>query len=171
MKPPHDSYWVIPGRLLAGPYPGAADEPTARAQLAAFAAAGVRCFVDLTEEHELEPYAHLAEAAGARHVRRPIRDVDIPTVDEMRETLTEIRAALAAGETVYVHCWGGVGRTGTVVGCLLVENGYSAADALAHLQSLRRGCLREHRPSPETAAQRHFVEAWRRQEGRTRHDP
>ena len=79
---------------------------------------------------ELEPYAHLAEGFGARHIRRPIRDVDIPTVAEMRETLAEIRAALDAGETVYVHCWGGVGRTGTVVACLLVHDGYSAADAL-----------------------------------------
>ena len=171
MRPPHDSYWVIPGRLLAGPYPGAADEPTARAQLAAFGEAGVRCFVDLTEKHELEPYAHLLKDIGARHVRHPIRDVDIPTDDEMRRTLAEIRAALDAGETVYVHCMGGVGRTGTVVGCLLVEDGRSAADALAHLQSLRRGCVREHRPSPETGAQRRFVEAWERQTGTPRRDP
>ena len=170
MTPPHDSYWVIPGRLLAGPYPGAADEHTARAQLAAFAEAGVSCFVDLTEEHELEPYAHLLEDSGARHVRRPIRDVDVPTVAGMRGTLVAIQAALDAGETVYVHCWGGVGRTGTVVGCLLVEDGRAPAEALTHLQSLRRGCVRERRPSPETDEQRRFVASWPRQDELSRPD-
>lgn len=37
------------------------------------------------------------------------------------------KPALAAGQTVYVHCYGGIGRTGTVVGCWLVRHGLSGA--------------------------------------------
>ena len=69
-------------------------------------------------------------------------------------------AALAAGEMVYVHCWGGVGRTGTVVGCHLVESGVAAGEVPAALGALRAGTARAHRASPETDAQRGFIAAW-----------
>ena len=38
--------------------------------------------------------------------------------------------ALGEGRTVYVHCWGGIGRTGTVVGCWLVRHGLTGRGAL-----------------------------------------
>jgi protein-tyrosine phosphatase len=40
----------------------------------------------------------------------------------MREVLDEIDAALDVGEVVYVHCWRGIGRTGTVLACWLIEH-------------------------------------------------
>jgi hypothetical protein len=36
-----------------------------------------------------------------------------------------------------VHCWGGTGRTSTVVGCLLVDNGLDAHAALADINRRR----------------------------------
>jgi hypothetical protein len=174
-RPPDDSFWVLPRRLLAGPYPGAPSEPEARSELDAFLDAGVTCFVDLTEEGEgppLAPYAALVrERAAARDVpvtlvRLPIRDVDVPAGWQMRAILATIRLALDAGETVYVHCWGGVGRTGTVLGCLLIELGVPASEALARLAALRAGTERAARTAPETAAQRDLVRAWRAAEPR-----
>ena len=54
---PHDNcYWVVPGRLMAGEYPGAATADDAQLRLAAISAVGVRHFVDLTAPHELQPY-------------------------------------------------------------------------------------------------------------------
>ena len=38
-------------------------------------------------------------------------------------------------EPVYVHCWGGIGRTGTVVGCWLVRHGMTGDEALAEFAS------------------------------------
>jgi hypothetical protein len=167
---PGDSYWVLDGRLLAGPYPGAPTRAEAEAKLDALLDAGVTCFVDLTEEGEgppLYPYSALlrrrAAERGVRitHVRLPIRDVAVPTSSHMRALIGVIRLALAVGETVYVHCWGGVGRTGTVVGCLLIEDGAAPSDVLGELVRLRRHTRRAHRTSPDTEAQWAFVTAWR----------
>jgi hypothetical protein len=44
-----DSYWVIPGRLLAGEYPGHKDEAQTLVKLRRFSEVGVTLFFDLTE--------------------------------------------------------------------------------------------------------------------------
>ncbi|CAN0466440.1 unnamed protein product, partial [Phaeothamnion confervicola] len=83
-RPHRNCYWVVPGALMAGEYPGADTDATARARLAVIAAAGVRHFVDLTEAHELEPYhPHLPVLSRGldrpvAHERWSIRDVDVP---------------------------------------------------------------------------------------------
>jgi len=50
---------------------------------------------------------------------------------------------------VFVHCWGGVGRTGTVVGCLLVDAGHDGQAALDRITALRTGTRKDHRQAPE----------------------
>ena len=113
-----NSYQLLDGRLIAGEYPGDRNDAPARQKLGALLAAGVTCFVDLTEPHELRPYdGILAEEAAARgvrarHVRLSIGDVSVPRAPElMRAILDAIDAELKGGGKVYVHCWGGVGRT------------------------------------------------------------
>jgi hypothetical protein len=76
-----NTYWVVPGQLLAGEYPGDRDPEEARSRLRKFLAAGVRHFIDLTEAGELEPYAELlTEEADSEtsYQRIPIRDVRRP---------------------------------------------------------------------------------------------
>jgi len=48
-KPDPNTYWVVPGKVLAGEYPGARDSEEARRRLRRFLAAGLRHFIDLTE--------------------------------------------------------------------------------------------------------------------------
>jgi protein-tyrosine phosphatase len=64
------------------------------------------------------------------------------------------------GRAVYVHCWGGIGRTGTVIGCLLAHNGNSSDDILATIARLRAGTSKASRPSPESREQVAAIEAW-----------
>ena len=49
----------------------------------------------------------------------------------MRRIQDEIASALAAGRNVYIHCRAGIGRTGLVAGCFLVEQGRDGERALA----------------------------------------
>ncbi len=166
-----DAYWVVPGRLLAGEYAGAPTDAQAQAKLRRFLAAGVTCFVDLTQEGELHPYGPLVgtlSGGTARHVRHAVRDLGIPSRAGMRAILDTIQGALDADEVVYVHCWGGIGRTGTVVGCYLIEQGTPAAQALHAIERLRRGIPDEWRSSPETNEQRAFVRSWQPLDGAPR---
>jgi protein-tyrosine phosphatase len=105
-----DSYWVEPGRLLAGEYPGARSRYEARQKLARFLRAGITYFVDLTEDGELAPYGDLlAEEAAAvdakvTHYRAPIPDLGTPAEAQVVDILDRIDAAIAVGRRVYVHC-------------------------------------------------------------------
>ena len=164
-----DSYWVRPGLLLAGEYPGARTEAEARAKLSALLDAGVRVFVDLTEagEYGLRPYWPLVQALAAErgltvtHKRLSIPDMGTPEPGHMRAILDEIDCRLAAGEPVYVHCYGGIGRTGTVVGCYLVRHGAAGKAALAEIARRRQGTPDGYHQSPETEEQRRLVLTWR----------
>jgi hypothetical protein len=165
---PHDTFWVIPGRLLAGPYAGDKYGVSAELKLNDLLDMGVTYFMDLTEADEgLRPYAEdlrrIAAGRGiaAEHHREPIMDVSVTTPEHMRLILDRIAGALAAGHVVYIHCWGGVGRTGTVLGCHLIETGLpDAEDALIELRWLRRHTDRRDRMSPETYEQWEFVRTW-----------
>ena len=164
-----DSYWVTPGLLLAGEYPGARDEAEARRKLGVLLDAGVRHFVDLTEagEYNLRPYSPLVQQLAAEHgaevthSRLSIPDMGTPDRSRMLVILDAIDTALDAGRPVYVHCFGGIGRTGTVVGCYLVRRGADAEAALAEIEQRRRGTPDGYRQSPETVEQRRFVRSWR----------
>lgn len=169
---PHDNcYWVIPGRLLAGEYPGAVMGDMARIRLERFAACGIDRFLDLTEAGELRPYADQAIAAGramglaVAHQRHAIPDMGIPDAPErMQAMLGQIDDWLADGRLVYVHCWGGVGRTGTVIGCYLVRHGLTGEQALARLAEcwLEVSAVKRRRfpRTPQTRPQAEYVRNW-----------
>jgi protein tyrosine/serine phosphatase len=129
--------------------------------------------MDLTEAAEgLSHYeAALVQLAAARGVdcayrRMPIVDVSTPrSPDKMRDILKQIVNWIDQCRRIYVHCWGGVGRTGTVVGCYLVERGMDGDAALQHLQKLWRSNMTAakltRRPySPETERQCGYVRDW-----------
>lgn len=164
-----NSYWVIEGHFAAGEYPGDLDPVRAENKVKDLLAGGIDHFIDLTEAHELKPYADLAEEQGrsmGREVgwkRHPIRDQSIPrTREQMTAILDDIDSALGDGKGVYVHCWGGVGRTGTVVGCWLVRHGAPGDEALCQVDRWWRGMQKavDWWDSPENDAQKEFVRSW-----------
>ncbi|MFN8185471.1 MAG: HD domain-containing protein [Gaiellales bacterium] len=168
--PLDDSYWLRPGRLLVGEYPFAADPTLGRRFLRRLSWSGIDLFLDLTEEGEygLTAYAPIIAAGAHRcgehpiagHVRFPIPDSTAPEREELRTILDAIDVGLAEGRTIYLHCFGGVGRSGTVAAAWLVRHGSSPEAALARIAELRRGTPDGHRESPETFEQLRLVLTW-----------
>ena len=170
-KPPiPNSYWVVPGRFAAGEYPGHWNDSQADAKLAQMLDAGIDYFVDLTQSRDrLCPYAPTAQrqaesrCMSVEHASHPIRDLGVPrSPQQTAATLDAIDDAMENGKTVYVHCWGGVGRTGTVVGCWLVRHGHTGEAALRQVGEWFRQMpkARPYSRSPETSQQRDYVRDW-----------
>lgn len=162
-RPIEQCYWVVEGRFLAGEYPRAIDGPNRFAKLEKLEEAGVSLFIDLTEENELFPYAN--RLASAEHRRLSIRDVSVPrSPDRTREVLDAIDRHLESDSDgiVYLHCWGGVGRTGTMVGCWLARHGNPGNAALEQLNRLWSHCPKSReKGSPSTLEQVNYVRNWR----------
>ena len=156
-------YWVEPGRLLAGEHPGGDSASQLLLHLAQLQAAGIDAFVDLTQPGERADYAALLPPT-ALYQRYPLVDHAAPQDDApMRAIMTGLQALLRDGRRVYVHCRAGIGRTGMVVGCHLVEQGQSGRQALEQLNVLwRQNALSRLWPRvPESEDQDQVIIGWR----------
>ncbi len=168
------TWWVQPGKLLAGCFPGDNEASVMDQRLTALLDAGIRCVICLQEEEELShggrpfmPYRRrLLQLAAQRGievaaVRFPIKDMDVPSRAMMDVILDAVDSAQAHKLPTYVHCWAGHGRTGTVVGCWLVRHGLGGDEALAQIARLREfdPFLRV-RTAPQTDAQRAMIRSW-----------
>ena len=121
----------VQDRLYGGPYPEEIPPE-------------VDFVIDLTEKGELGAYPCPCERR-----RLPIRDFGAPTHQEMRRILDTIDDALHYGRTVFVHCRGGIGRTGTVLGAWLRRHGNSEEETFEKLEG-----------RPETEEQRELIRSW-----------
>lgn len=141
-NPLPDAYWVHPQQLLAGGYPGAPFGAIARARITCLVAAGVGCFLDLTVQGELAPYAELLPAGRVDYQRLPLLTDPAPRFADMQQALATLEGLLYRyrHRAVYVHCSDGIERTGALVGCYLARCGMPGKLALNHLGRLRREC-------------------------------
>lgn len=174
--PLRNSYWVQPGQLLAGKYPGDAEADTARRKLIALLKGGIRTLVDLTDEGEINEDAKIIpmyrtilrqvseqESLQTTYANIPIEDRGVPSPWTMRCILDVIDRSISDENPVYVHCWAGRGRTGTVVGCYLKRHGLAHdTDVIKNLAFLRRDVLNGMETSPHTKEQIEMVKNWKK---------
>jgi len=161
------SYWVVPGRFLAGEYPASNyfEEETNR-KLNSLLSAGITCFIDLTQPQYSDPYTDaLFELAGWQDIEvvysnYAMEDFSTPDTDQIKTVLDVIDGALGAQQGVYLHCRAGIGRTGVIVGCYLVRHGLSGDEALERIKELRQHMSNAWMRSPETDAQVDLVRNW-----------
>ena len=172
---PYDrSYWVVPGKLLAGYYPGDRHPETCQEKLQALVDSGVRHVVNLVEEERVDNYgrpinypsrlAGIASDMGidVSYSHNPVTDLGIPSREQMKSILDDIDAAIEGGKAVYVHCLAGIGRTGSVVGCYPARHDIAVGErALDMISRLRANDPNADVPSPESEIQRDLVRSWR----------
>jgi len=112
----------------------------------AFPAAGV---VTLIDERELvilglDMMPRELQQAGMWWKHLPITDMGIPDLaweSRWQDEGPAIRDALAAGDNVVLHCWAGLGRTGTVAARVLIELGMDPATAISRVRHARPGAI------------------------------
>jgi protein-tyrosine phosphatase len=151
---------ILPGKQgVSFRYPGRVYRRDLDEDFAMLRASGVGCLLLLVEDMELSRWSDPAivdrgAAAGVTVLRHPMPDGQPPaSIAEMEEILGEVREGRRTGN-VAVACMGGVGRTGTVAACALVEAGISPDDAIATVRAVR------HPAAVETAQQEQFVAAF-----------
>lgn len=181
-----NSYWVVPGGIMAGPFPGSYEDFNAKLRLRSLFDEGIRAFINLQEEGEMavsdkgynENYADIfriflknsnePEIVGGLVRRFSIPDKTVPSVELMKKILNEIDDLHSKNIPVYIHCWGGLGRTATVVGCWLMRHGIAErSTVLDEIFNLRRiGVDQAYLglKSPETDEQERFILAWKKGE-------
>jgi protein tyrosine/serine phosphatase len=169
------AYWVVPGRVAAGNYPGDRNAEEAASKLAGLLESGLNTVINLMpvdeSDRDGEPFVpyedQFAEIAAANQtevtcLRYPIADLSVPSPQQMRLILDAIDQSLARNSGVYVHCRAGIGRTGTVVGCFLIRHGLASGESvLERLAQLRSGIPGAEVASPETEYQIAMVTGWR----------
>ncbi len=168
------SYWVVPGKLLAGCYPGSEIKQEAYSKLKDLLDHGIRHVINLMEPDERnwdgKPFAayesQMRTIAKSMNTdtyfkRIPIKDMGIPSRHGMIIILDSIDQSIENNKPVYVHCWGGRGRTGTAIGCYLARHGYNSGPKVIELiQDFRKGAEDHKQPSPETTKQIDMVLSW-----------
>ena len=139
--------WVIPGRVMCGPYPGLdginhPDLAAAESNLQALLADGIDTFVCLQAEippvgtspmpTSVTPYFPVFEhyhttvnrihstPADLQFHHLPIPDQTTPAKSVFVQHMTTLAEAYMAGRNIYIHCAGGHGRTGMYVAALLL---------------------------------------------------
>lgn len=95
-----------------------------------------------------------ARAHGLQVRHHPVRDQGVPAPGELRLTLDWLHAAVAAGGRVVVHCMGGLGRSGLVAACALVDRGLGPDEAMARVRASRDP------RAVESREQEDFVRGW-----------
>ncbi len=167
---PERTWWIEPGRLIGGVYPGDAKPEVARSKLEALLDHGVTAFLNLMEPNETShdgsqfaPYELIARGLAAERgvalefARHAIVDQSIPSLERMREIVAWLDDRLERGRLVYVHCWGGRGRTGTVAGIHLIRRALATPENFVDVIRQLRGADVKRGPAPENPEQRDFV--------------
>ena len=162
--------------FYAGVYPADLNPREERRKIKYLLEQGVTVFINLTEKGERNYFGEALrsyrpsvirlsremgmDGKGFYFLRFPIKDGGVPTVRTMRAVLAVIGRHLEEGRKIYLHCWGGRGRTGTVLGCWLTEKMFKdGAEALKWMEK-KFEAYEISRPYPEHEQQRQYILNW-----------
>ena len=117
--------WVVPGKLAG------CMGPVFREELLYLQRQGIGAIV------RMERQTISGEVIGLVDMAEYVPDFHPPTPGQIDHILDFIHRQIEGGIPVAVSCQAGLGRTGTVLACYLVHEGYSAGAALERVRSLR----------------------------------
>lgn len=143
------------GRLLLSPHPAGLAGLTPAQAIGVYKSLGVVTLVSLVTEAELfklglTHLSSICQSQGVQWQHAPVLDQQAPDASFevwWQAQHTALLAALSDGHTLALHCWAGLGRTGTVAARLLMAHEHmGASQAMAAVRQARPGAI-------ETSAQ------------------
>ena len=161
MQAPSASYPVEPG-IWAGSHIGTASHEQTVSHIGWLQMQGIQCIIDVSSPDDHLPAYHTLVAQYAPEIacfNYPIRDGFVPSAALMVAILDTVAAYRTQDKNIYIHCWGGVGRTGMVVACWYMRRGMNATGAVRLLNEIRQIAGLK-RTSPDFHAQIDFVNHW-----------
>lgn len=133
-----DVYWAIPGRLLVGPSPAVRDAARTPERLTWLAETGVTRILDLSERADgLPRYDQCLDGGTMQLHACPLARFRAPDVAAMMQILDQIQDWLDQDEVIYLCDLNGAERAGMLLGCLFIERGMTAQQALEEIDRLR----------------------------------
>lgn len=126
-----DTWWIDEPRLLGSCNPMSADLTKLRAD-------GFNVIVSLLEEDVQRPYYDPARAQAMGYQRHniPVGDFESPTVDQLVEFI-DLLGRLPDDAKIIVHCYAGIGRTGTFAAAYWIAKGLTPDDAVSRVRQAR----------------------------------
>lgn len=114
---------------------------------------GVLVLVRMAEKHKAEVTSVQIAQLGLRECHEAVPDFTAPGLVQVNKMVQFIEGSLAEGRSVGVSCGAGLGRTGTILACYLVSQGYEAGAAIDEVRAKRPGSI-------ETKSQEETVKAY-----------
>ena len=162
-----DMYWIKPQILLAGGRPLLSNSSNELVRLDSLVKLGIRSFIDLTSKNEFSSYSKELECLSEKHKvklvysRFPIFDMAIPSIIEANEIVKLILENEKIVQPTYIHCKAGIGRTGTIIGCYLIETGIPRNGVFDKISELRQNVSTKNYSSPYQVRQKKFILSWK----------
>lgn len=128
-------FWIIPKALAGASIPWGEDD------LRFWWRSGIRVVVVLVEDYELDVPIETYKEIGFDVLWEPTRDMTAPSIDTLLRICRWIKKRIDNNKPVVVHCYGGLGRTGTVLAAYLVFQGWDPIQAIDYVRSIRPGAI------------------------------